>query len=546
LSELANISHFINDPSLFVGGAGLDPTPALRPAYLPETGAWYPATVATKLAGTSLCRGFSRGDCSNAYDISITFNSRIDTNEVLGDARYYYGLDSASGVIDFVAQAMHPIVHQLGFISLLEQAGTPTRPRGTERLGRDDIYERQMVDISTDPPQRLSRMTTAERGAALSSGTALQWTSAAAVASMFNTPPPFDPAWRPDEPGVRMQARSPFRPGVNYLHVDEIYTRELMGFNYLLGPASSVRTLNLAKPMLEAVGWDPAPRSYPVAPPTQAGQWYDRDRPGHGIDFQRVYTSAEGYDIYSLFFYSYDELGEPEWFLAIGPVIDGVFMADTNEFGQSLVAYQYAEGRVPPQRADAGRRGQVRLDFNQPLDSFACSGGTPREGVESLAVFAWSIDGEYATWCMEPLVSIDDRSGIDLTGTWYAGSEDQGWGASIANAQRDAGELIFALIYYPDADGRGRWAYALTDDYQPGRALTLYERRGYCRTCETAELLDSESGQLELSLVTPTQENLGAGNQVGLTVAFQGATGGQFVRPSGTPLTLLSAPAQSP
>ncbi len=521
---------FINDPSLFDN----DGKPGLRQTFLPESHAWYAAAPSSKLAGTSFCR-IAGGPCNSRVDLTITFNSRIDQGNVLGGTRFYYGLNPPPiGAIDFIGVAMHEISHGLGFLSLV-QVGSGSRPVGSKLLGRDDIYSRQIVDTRSGAGVPFSRLSNAERAGAMTSINKLQWIEPEAVASEFNRP-------RTGEPGVRMFAPAELQPGSTLSHIDRTYRGDLMV------PTSTGqegnRELRLTKPMLNAVGWRSTPTTMPSYDTPLAGQWLDRNRPGHGIDFQRVFTNAQGYDIYSLLFYSYDQSGAPEWFLAVGPLVDGVFLADVNEFGDSMVSYGYDASRFPPQRADPTRSGQLRLDFNRAGESSACDDGIDRRGTEALAAFTWSIDGSTGNWCMEPLIGASSRLTPDLTGTWYGGQADQGWGVSVATARRaDDRELLFALLYYPDASGRGRWGYAQTEDYQPGQPLQFFERRGYCRTCPSTPFDDVNAGEFTPTLATPAQEDLAAGNQLGFAVSFQGPTGGSFARPVETPLTLLSAPA---
>lgn len=522
---------FINDPSLF----DRDGQPGLRQTFLPEPHAWFAAAPSSKLGGTSFCR-IAGGPCDSRVDVTIIFNSRIDSGSVLGGATFYYGLNPPPpNAVDFIGVAMHEISHGLGFLSLVQIETRGSSPAGSKLLGRDDIYSRQIVDTRSGSPRPFSRLSNAERIGALTSFTKLQWIEPEAVASEFNLP-------RADEPGVRIYAPGTIRPGSTLSHLDLIYRGDLMVPTVTAQQGN--RALKLTAPMLNAVGWRSTPTSMPSYPTPFVGQWLDRTRAGHGIDFQRAFTNAQGYDIHTLLFYSYDEANRPEWFLAVGPLVDGVFLADTNEFGDSMVSYLYDNGRFPPQRANAARSGQLRLDFNRAGESSACDDGTDRSGVESLAAFTWSINGSSGNWCMEPLIGRADRVAIDLTGSWYAGQADQGWGASIATARRgDDTQLLFALLYYPDAAGRGRWGYALSENYQPGQSIPFFERLGYCRTCPSAPFNDVPAGEFTPNLSVPAQEDLNAANRLGFAVSFQGSGGGSFARPIDTPLTLLSAPA---
>jgi len=276
LAQAGTEGLFIDDSGLFSGTAS-NPRPGRRQAFLPEAHAWYAAAPTTKSGGTSFCR-VSGGPCESRVDVTATFNSLIDTPTGLGAASFYYGLNPPSqGAIDFIGVAMHEITHGLGFLSIIS-LGTGSAAVGTEFRGRDDIYERQILVTNRETPELLSRLSDSDRGNALTAGNGLQWISPEAVASPLNDP-------RPGEVGVRMYAPNPIRAGSSLSHLDLFYRGELMvpSSNAQLG----ARELFLAAPMLNAVGWDPAPRQFPTSPVPLSGQWYDRDRAGHGIDFQR-------------------------------------------------------------------------------------------------------------------------------------------------------------------------------------------------------------------------------------------------------------------
>lgn len=285
---------------------------------------------------------------------------------------------------------------------------------------------------------------------------------------------------------------------------------------------------------------DRAPTSFPTAPAPFAGLWYDRDRSGHGIDFQRIYTDAAGFDIYSLIFYSYDASGRPEWYIAIGPLVDGVFAASLDAAGNSLVRYRYVGGATP-QAAVPSESGQVVLDFNQADSSPACNDGITRPGTGLHGMFRYTLGGVSDAWCIEELILSGGRPDADLTGTWYAGSSDSGWGSSVATATTGANQqLLFSTLYYPDSSGAGRWAFVSSANYQPGQPLPVYERRGYCRTCP-ASTSDVQIGTLTPNLLTPVQGQAGA-NRLSFDVTYGGPEGGRFTG-SGVPYQLLSVPA---
>ena len=91
-------------------------------------GVMYSGALAEALSGTDLSGGGS--------DLSISFNSGIDTGCLGAGTGYYYGLDNnvPPGLNSFVSVAMHEIGHGLGFLGLINEA------TGTLFRGSPDIY----------------------------------------------------------------------------------------------------------------------------------------------------------------------------------------------------------------------------------------------------------------------------------------------------------------------------------------------------------------------------------------------------------------------
>lgn len=511
----------IDDRSLvFTGGLTLP-----QAAYLPEKYAFYSAAPAARLGGTRAC-SLRGGSCEGVTDMTITYNRRIGESGVLGGQRFYLGYDAApAGTVDFVGVSVHELGHGLGFLSLVRTTGNV----GAKPVDRDDIYGRQVVDNRLFPYRPFMRLSDSERADAMISVTGLSWMDARAVDSPQNTPSGL--------PGVLLFAPNPIDPGSTLSHLSSFYNGQLMtpSINFSRG----VRQLGLAVPMLYAMGWDPGATTFPTAPAPYAGLWFDRDRDGHGVDFQRIYTDAAGFDVYSLIFYTYDANGRPEWYIAIGPLVDGVFVAQADAAGNSLVRYRYVGGPTPQQAVPA-ESGQVVFDFNQATASPACNDGTARPGVGSLGVFRYTLGGATGAWCMEELIGAASRPENDLTGTWYGGSGDAGWGSSVGTAALSATQtLLFSTLYYPDSTGAGRWAFISAANYQPGQAVPVFERRGYCRSCAVS-LVDTQIGTLTPSLTQPVQAQAGS-NRLSFDVSYGGPEGGRFTR-SNVPYELLSVP----
>lgn len=497
---------------------------AYRPAaFLPEKYAFYAAAPAARLGGTRAC-SLRGGDCADSTDMTIVYNRRIGESGVLGGARFHLGYNAApAGSLDFVGVSVHELGHGLGFVSLVRLSA----PVGAKPFGRDDIFSRQIVDNRTEPYRPFVSLSDAERGDVMVSFTGLSWIDARAASY------PGLPAL--GYPGVLLHAPNPIQPGSSLSHLGAFYPTELMTATL---NNRGTRQLGLAVPMLYAVGWDPSPTTFPTTPVPYAGLWYDRDRDGHGVDFQRVYTDAAGFDIYSLVFYTFDTNGRPEWYIAIGPLVDGVFSASLDAAGKSLVRYRYLG--VSSQQAVAAESGQVVLDFNQASKSPACNDSTARPGAGLLGVFRYTLGGVSDAWCMEELIQSGGRPNNDLTGTWYAGNGDSGWGSSVATAAIGSSQrLLFSTLYYPDSNGAGRWAYVSSSDYQSGQALPVFERRGYCRTCPVSTS-DVQIGTLTPTLLQATQ-GIPGGNRLSFDVTYGGPEGGRFTR-SNVPYEVLSVP----
>lgn len=528
LAGAAPDDFLIEDRSLvFSNGSSYPPAP-----FLPEKYAFYPSATSARLAGTSACR-MRGGSCADVTDMTITYNRRIGEAGVLGGRPFYLGYDAAPATaLDFVGVSVHELGHGLGFYSLIRLTASGSSPAGSKPLGRDDVFTRRVADNRNSPVSPLVRLTDAQRLDAMTSFSGLSWTDPRVLSHPQYVATGFL--------GVLLYAPNPINPGSTLSHLDSFYSGQLM--TPQLNLAQGARNLGVAVPMLYAAGWDPTVTSWPTIPTPYAGLWFDRDRAAHGIDFQRVYRDAAGFDVYSLLFYTYDADGRPEWYIAIGPLVDGVFAASLDAAGNSLVRYRYTGGATPQQAVPA-ESGKVRLDFNQASTSPACNDGTARAGSGLLGVFRYTLGGVTDAWCMEELVPAGARSTTDLTGTWYA-SSDSGWGSSVATAARGGGQsFLFSTLYYPDASGAGRWAFVSTDNYQPGQSLPVFERRGYCRTCP-ATTTDTQIGTLTPALTQPVQGNP-LTNRIGFDVTYGGPQGGRFTR-SDVPYELLSAPALPP
>lgn len=490
---------------------------------MPQRYTLYAAAPAAVRAGTSFC-GVIGGSCSQP-EVFATFNSKLDPANS-GFTPFDYGLNLASGT-SFVAVAMHEIVHGLGFVGLIDLSTTPGA-----RLSRyDDIYGKhaRWTPAGVDQARPFMRLTDAERLQALTSDTSNRNTAgqlffagpltlAADTASGLTQCEPAQPRLRP------LHAPAPIEPGSTYSHLNECYFNQLM----LALARPTLFELGLARPMLYDLGWDPTPKAIVPFAGVPDLQYFDPARNGHGIDLRRVAGTS---DLYFMGFYTYDANGAPEWFTALGRMVDGVFVPARNEFGDSFVRNLFRANQVPQSVVDASAEfeGSVRLDFNQAANSPAClDGAAGRDLGGVLAVMSFELPGHgLQQWCMQPLVAPDAAIANNFSSVWYTGTEDSGWGLAV---QSLPGEGVAVGVYYADASGQPRWGLAVAPQFVPGQPIDVLQYQGACRTCASPATLPTlRIGSITLDLAAPGGASP-PNNRVSLDVTYPGTEGGRFVR----------------
>lgn len=523
--------------------------------WLPDKYTWYSVAEIVRRSGTLQCGTF--GNSCRAVDIEATFNSDLDPPANVLNAPFYYGFSGVNKPvrsIDFITTTMHELTHGLGFLSLINVRPEAARPLGSRTVARsglayDDAFSRQLVLVNaqthTYKPFLGVDTSDVERAAALVSQDGIRWAGMDAVISLLNQrrnepmPDNFPLLFAPCD---RDAPSDPCRtlPGSTLSHT--VQPGDLMN---AYDSGLSNRDLGLALPMLNALGWSnddaPAP-SYTVP---IAGNWYDRTRSGHGLDFQLYSRDAINGDLYFVIFYTFESDDLPEYYLGLGRLIDGKFIGARQADGISLMRLRYsAAGRRT--ELDRTSSGQLFIDFNQAVQSPACR-SADRGGAGALAAMRWNIRGEGATWCIEPAVLASAHTSPDFSGHWYSGNgSDLGWGMELLSIKGAAGQSqLVAVIYYPDLQGRSRWAITPLTDVNLANtpALTLNEvASGYCRTCPapvgTTQV--RAIGTIQFKLTRPTRvEPADSANRVSIAINIPGVAD---FRRDNVPLTLLSAP----
>ena len=533
---------------------------------LPRRYTWYSITEAVRQGGAQQC-GLIGGGPSNGCDdeeVKAVFNTDIGSAGVIGGEPFYYGYNAAtsSTVIDFVSVAMHELTHGMGFIGLANtdstmgpigaKAGVSGNSLAYQSLDEgpyDDIYDVQAVMVDANNNNLYSPFAgyevngsgDAARASAMVSNNLLRWGEASAVNSNVNQLKGL-PA-----PGSfpLLYAPNPINNGSTLSHT--VQNDDLMNAVY---PYPPPRTLGLAAPMLAPLGWGAAAAAAPVWGQPFPSNWYDRTHSGHGIDFQLARRDPVYGDVYILVFYTYSDAGEPEWYLATGNVIDGVFVGGLDSNGNTLLYSKYGPntgvGQLKP-TPQGSVYGTVIVDFNQAANSAACR-NADRSAAPILGVLSWTIGlsanpqaATHGDWCIEPIVTLPQHATPDYTGHWYSPG-DGGWGMEVLNFNgNSASSSIFVLLYYPDPNGLPTWGVASGSVANGTANLQLLARtNGYCRTCAPpASQTTSQIGTMTLKFTPPPSNTVAATGTATFTVNYPG--NGTFNR-SNQAITTISLP----
>jgi len=252
--------------------------------------------------------------------------------------------------------------------------------------------------------------------------------------------------------------------------------------------------------------WGPVLAAAPAS-----GQWYDRHHAGHGVDLKRAGGTLFGT------FYTYDAAGEPEWlWLELPDAADvaGTFTRFRKE-GGGLVAVQ---------------AGSFSLRATE-----SCADGLPRPGGGPLYRFDVDLGATPRSWCLEALLPAEPATESVLDGHWYVPGDD-GWGLVSYFYPQGSGTETFQLLYFHDATGAPRWAFAQRKVDSLVQELEFATLRPSCPACAVAVADSRVIGKARVELRSSNPGSVG--NRI--AVALDYAPDSHFERNAG--LALLSAP----
>jgi hypothetical protein len=227
-----------------------------------------------------------------------------------------------------------------------------------------------------------------------------------------------------------------------------------------------------------------------TALPVHRGLWEPSSRPGLRQGYEYNWGSSDR----SLIWYSYEEDGQPAWYIAGSPSVTGnIWVSDL---------YRVTNDGARQQLATVGKVSVTTL-------------------AEDDALFTFTLFGQSGTDRMQPLSALTCPSGESYTGLWYRGVDGLGGASVVVNASTQA-----QIHYLFDAEGRPRWLVAQDSDNPEPTApeMPMLQFSGYCAVCANTGVSFAPVGVLTREF---TSETTGSWN---LDYLFQAPLSGSVER----------------
>ena len=201
----------------------------------------------------------------------------------------------------------------------------------------------------------------------------------------------------------------------------------------------------------------------------QPGLWAPSSRPGLGQGYEYNFSGPNR----SLIWYTYDENGQPAWYIA------GNVESAGNIWTSAL--YRVTNDGTDQQLAPVGQVSVTLLAEDDALFSFTLFGESGTERMVPLSL----------PTC--PNISGSEKS---YTGLWYRGVDGLGGASVLMNSSTQA-----QIHYLFDAVGVPRWLFAQDED-QPAPdnpEIPMYQFSGYCAVCNEQTVSSKPVGVLARS-----------------------------------------------
>ncbi len=205
----------------------------------------------------------------------------------------------------------------------------------------------------------------------------------------------------------------------------------------------------------------------------QSGLWYNKAKPGHGVDIE-----VSGNNLAAVW-YTYNQDQTPVWYLAVGPY------SGAKTWRATLNKYHWNGSSATPAPV-----GNITLEFKN----------------RTQATFSWTLNGQSGREPIERFKMADKVPQSNLTGLWY-NSTEPGYGYSIDTQ----GNTVAIVAYFYDSQGEPRWALNSSsgqDFFSKARvpALVFF---GPCPNCANSNFRSLSAGTITRNFTDPTHGIIG-------------------------------------
>ncbi len=270
----------------------------------------------------------------------------------------------------------------------------------------------------------------------------------------------------------------------------------------------------------------------------QPGLWFDPEHNGHGFSIEPIANS----DLYFTIFYTYKDDGSPEWYTSLSKFENGKLNFNMDSDTLQRFNYDFSidpVGATSPNILDTSQGINIlSIDFNpsQLTTDNACQGQLDQKSNSALA--SWQLGNQQGSWCVVPLIDEQSYPTPDLGATWWTGSDDDGWGLTLAFS----GKKIVVVVYFYDADGSPRWVLGQASGFNTSEEINvdLQQFKGYGRNDDAQTVSSELAGTITLNLNSTTFD-LNQDGTMSIDIKYTGVEGNNWQR-NNVPITNISKP----
>ena len=224
----------------------------------------------------------------------------------------------------------------------------------------------------------------------------------------------------------------------------------------------------------------------------QSGLYYSQEHSGHGFSIENLGKNNLFYSV----FYSYDYMGKPQWYSTLSRYqVYNQYHMLKNFDDNSIIHYSYNY-----------------TNNTTSIDETPEFLGWLHFGVNSTDMLiqnsTYRINNIQDSWQIKPIILETQKPENDLSGLWWAGSEDGGWGISLSFVQRENFQDLVAIVYFYDETGEPRWIIGNASDFALNQNITIEMKQinGYGRNQNYVELTELDAGNITLNLKKASQD----------------------------------------